>query len=91
MLLCDKRVGRRTSPVCRVEPTVSGGIVPCHVRPGFLTVDHGAHSPSPGRVRENGVFLGSGCKLRLVNVVKDKLRFMRYIGKCLSGTNHTIP
>jgi uncharacterized protein Smg (DUF494 family) len=35
------RVGRRTSPVCRVEPPVSGGIDPCHVRPGFLTVDHG--------------------------------------------------
>jgi hypothetical protein len=31
----------RTSPVCRVEPPVSGGIDPCHVRPGFLTVDHG--------------------------------------------------
>jgi 26S proteasome regulatory subunit T1 len=24
-----------------VEPPVSGGIDPCHVRPGFLTVDHG--------------------------------------------------
>jgi hypothetical protein len=35
------RVGRRTSPVCRVEPPVSGGIDPCHVRPVFLTVDHG--------------------------------------------------
>jgi actin-related protein len=37
----NSRVGRRTSPVCRVEPPVSGGIDPCHVRPGFLTVDHG--------------------------------------------------
>jgi hypothetical protein len=24
-----------------VEQPVSGGIDPCHVRPGFLTVDHG--------------------------------------------------
>jgi ATP-binding cassette subfamily D (ALD) protein 3 len=41
VLVCGSRVGRRTSPVCRVEPPVSGGIDPCHVRPGFLTVDHG--------------------------------------------------
>jgi serine/threonine protein kinase len=27
-----------------VEPPVSGGIDPCHVRPGFLTVDHVIHS-----------------------------------------------
>jgi hypothetical protein len=27
--------------ICRVEPPVIGGIDPCHVRPGFLTVDHG--------------------------------------------------
>jgi hypothetical protein len=33
-----KRSRSRTSPVCRVEPPVSGGIDPCHVRPGFLTV-----------------------------------------------------
>jgi hypothetical protein len=26
--------------LCYIK-TVSGGIDPCHVRPGFLTVDHG--------------------------------------------------